>query len=549
MASALARTSPTDEHAPRAYYSISQAAAVLGVSRVTIWRWVSAGHMPVSRLGHRTVRIHRDDIDRLVEQRLTSHTAAALKLPSSDCGQIATGEHVAQFYEADAFLLEAVSHYLLPALRSGDAAVVVATPAHLVGIEERLRAAGDIDLDGARARGQYLSLDAHGLLSRFMVDGEPDAGQFCAIVGEIIDNASDGGRRVRVFGEMVAVLASEGRHGAAVALEELWNDLQRSYQFSLFCAYPIEYFSGHELGRPLEDVCTAHGRVVPTESYTALRGADDQLRAVAALQHKAQSLKTEVARREIVEDQLRVALASERAARESAEAALRLRDEFMSIASHELKTPLTTLSGYAQLVLRRFRRDGELDSERAVQALQAITGQADKLGRLMGHLLDVSRLEEGRLKLEPTRFDVVGLVEHQVSTAGVWSDKHPISLVAPAVLEAALDALRFEQVVSNLLDNAVKYSPDGGAVDVVLAERGASFFELSVRDHGLGIPRERRAHIFERFYQAHMGGHRSGLGLGLYISRQIVELHGGQIRVEFPPDGGTRFIVRMPLGD
>jgi len=107
--------------------------------------------------------------------------------------------------------------------------------------------------------------------------------------------------------------------------------------------------------------------------------------------------------------------------------------------------------------------------------------------------------------------------------------------------------LRLEQVLTNLLDNAVKYGPDGGPVEVVLVRVGSDTVELSVRDRGLGIPAEKREQLFERFYQAHANGNRGGLGLGLYICRQIVELHGGSIRAAFPPDGGTRFVVRLPL--
>jgi signal transduction histidine kinase len=101
-------------------------------------------------------------------------------------------------------------------------------------------------------------------------------------------------------------------------------------------------------------------------------------------------------------------------------------------------------------------------------------------------------------------------------------------------------------VLTNLLDNARKYSPEGGAVEVSLRSLDGGGAELAVRDFGLGIPHEKRGQIFERFYQAHGEGHRSGLGLGLFISRQIVSLHGGEIHAEFPDDGGTRFVVRLP---
>jgi signal transduction histidine kinase len=134
-----------------------------------------------------------------------------------------------------------------------------------------------------------------------------------------------------------------------------------------------------------------------------------------------------------------------------------------------------------------------------------------------------------------------------VSATRALTERHTITYTAPASLECEVDALRLEQVVSNLLDNALKYSPDGGAIEVVLAQPTPRSVEISVRDHGLGIPANKRGHIFERFYQAHQSGNRSGMGLGLYVSRQIVELHGGDIRVDFPQDGGTRFSVRLPV--
>jgi signal transduction histidine kinase len=270
------------------------------------------------------------------------------------------------------------------------------------------------------------------------------------------------------------------------------------------------------------------------------------MREIVSLQQKARSLEAEIAQRQAAEEQLRVALLAEQTARQAAEDALRQRDEFVSVASHELKTPLTTLSGYAQLILRRFSREGEVDSERVLTALHSISAQADRLSRLLGHLLDISRFDEGKLRLERQPTDVVALVEQAVTLARTWSERHPVMLAAPAVLEATIDPLRLEQVLTNLLDNAVKYSPNGGAVEVVVSSRkGAA--TISVRDHGLGIPPEKRNNIFDRFYQAHAAGGHGGLGLGLYISRQIVELHGGSIRAEFPRGGGTRFVVTMPL--
>ena len=122
------------------------------------------------------------------------------------------------------------------------------------------------------------------------------------------------------------------------------------------------------------------------------------------------------------------------------------------------------------------------------------------------------------------------------------------SLSAPPGVWAGVDGLRIEQVLINLLDNAIKYSPAGGSIEVEVDVHpsASDVVEVAVRDHGLGIPPDKRGQIFERFYQAHADAHTSGMGLGLYISRHIVELHGGDIRLEFPPDGGTRVVVRLP---
>jgi signal transduction histidine kinase len=234
-------------------------------------------------------------------------------------------------------------------------------------------------------------------------------------------------------------------------------------------------------------------------------------------------------------------------ARREIEEALHLRDEFLSIASHELKTPIATLQAQAQLMMRRIERNRSLDPGRVQQAFASVNAQAARLTRLVGQLLDISRLEAGRLDLQRERTDLVALVEQIVAGARAASERHTIRVEASPGLELEIDPLRLEQVVTNLLDNAVKYSPDGGVIEVRLGCAGPGTAELSVRDHGLGIPPDKRGAIFERFYQAHSGGHRSGLGLGLYICRQIVEMHGGSIAAEFPAGGGTRMVVRLPM--
>jgi PAS domain S-box-containing protein len=233
-----------------------------------------------------------------------------------------------------------------------------------------------------------------------------------------------------------------------------------------------------------------------------------------------------------------------------ARAAVNIRDEFLSVAAHELKTPMTSLRGYAQLLAREFEKGQVANAERARRAAVTIQVQSDKLARLVSQLLDVSRIQSGKLAIERKPSDLSALVRDVVQAVRGQLKEHTLVARLPTELWVSIDPLRIEQVVTNLIDNAIKYSPEGGHIDVVLrCDVDQQTVQLSVRDRGVGVPPEHRAHIFDRFYQAHAGGaltSMAGMGLGLYISRQIVELHGGTIRAEFPEDRGTRIVVTLP---
>jgi signal transduction histidine kinase len=237
-------------------------------------------------------------------------------------------------------------------------------------------------------------------------------------------------------------------------------------------------------------------------------------------------------------------LRNEVAERKRAEEA---RDEFLSVAAHELKTPMTSLRGFAQLLVGQLERGETPDSERLRRALHAIDRQSEKLSRLVSQLLDVSRLQAGRLVLEPRLTDIVELVETVVAMARSQTSRHELTVDGGAAVHALVDPLRLEQVVTNLIDNAIKYSPEGGPIRIAV-RKGRREITIAVLDHGMGVPPEHRDRIFDRFYQAHPEHRLGGMGLGLYISTQIVELHGGRLEAEFPPEGGTRIIVRIPPG-
>jgi hypothetical protein len=163
---------------------------------------------------------------------------------SSPAHEWQASEHFVQFYETDDFLVDAISTFIKTGLEAGDACIVVATQPHRMLLEERLQHNGQ-DLAAARARGEYIALDAAETLTQFMVDGWPAPERFTEVLGSLIAQTAQNGRHVRIFGEMVMILWAEGKHAAAMRLEELWNDLQQTTPpFALFCAYAIDSFAG-----------------------------------------------------------------------------------------------------------------------------------------------------------------------------------------------------------------------------------------------------------------------------------------------------------------
>jgi PAS domain S-box-containing protein len=230
-----------------------------------------------------------------------------------------------------------------------------------------------------------------------------------------------------------------------------------------------------------------------------------------------------------------------------AQQALSARDEFLSVAAHELKTPITTVRGFVELATRQFAREGGPDPQRLERAVRAIDRESLKLSYLVSRLFDIARIEAGQLALELATTDVSRLVREVATSVQLTTTQHSIEVDAPETVSALVDPLRLEQVITNLLSNAIKYSPDGGPIDVEVSTPRVDLLRIAVRDRGLGIPSERRGRLFERFYQTRAGDRIAGLGLGLYISRQIVEAHGGQIEIESPPDVGTRVIVDLPI--
>ncbi|MFL5410912.1 MAG: ATP-binding protein [Myxococcales bacterium] len=225
----------------------------------------------------------------------------------------------------------------------------------------------------------------------------------------------------------------------------------------------------------------------------------------------------------------------------------RERSEFLTVAAHELRTPLTPLSMYLQGIERRLARGLPIEPELVVKARR----QVGRLSRLVEDLLDVSRLESGRLTLSRDRVALDQIVSEVVSDFRAAAPQHEIVLRRPTRgVQAMGDRERLEQVVVNLVQNAIKYSPQGGRVEVSV-ERDGSQARVTVTDEGIGIPKDEQRHIFERFFRAQNATTRNygGLGIGLYVSNEIVERHGGAFEVVSEPGKGTTFGFTIPLDE
>ncbi len=247
--------------------------------------------------------------------------------------------------------------------------------------------------------------------------------------------------------------------------------------------------------------------------------------------------------------------------------ALKSRDEFLSIASHDLRNPLTALRGFSQLTSRSIDKvpeDQPLPRANIQANLQRIIKQTSNLDKLIGKLLDVSRINTGRLEIQPEPHELDELVteavnHYQIAVTtsenedNIPDDKrHPIKLeIKHKGLMGDFDRERISQVVTSLIDNAVKYSPEGGTISISLHRGDDNFAQLSVKDQGIGIHEDKQADIFNRWSRTNTSREgelsTSGLGLGLFISREIVHKHSGQISLESELGQGSTFHVHLPI--
>lgn len=276
----------------------------------------------------------------------------------------------------------------------------------------------------------------------------------------------------------------------------------------------------------------AHGQIVGALSLGVVRGT-------------RQYTEADVPLMEALAEHAAAALINAQRYKDAQEG-LRAREQFLSIAAHELKNPLTTLLGSIEHLQRRIGRM-EQAQERDHQIVQRVREQTLRLTQMVDSLLDIARVDNGRFNLVCAPIDLAALTRRLVSEMRPTSRQHTLAvevLIDPLIVYG--DAVRLEQVLQNLLSNALKYSPNGGPIDVQLA-RCDDMAMVVVADQGIGIPQSALPHLFQRFFRAPNAEDLDGIGLGLSVVKEIVTLHGGTVAVASEEGRGSTFTIALPL--
>ena len=459
--------------------------------------------------------------------------------------------HSVQFYEDDRFLVDTVVDFFAVGLVDGQGAVAIATRDHIAAITQGLHEKG-FDVERTRTNGQLTLLDADELLASFMTGVLPDATRFRRAMDGVLGSHARFGDGVRerrpvlAFGEMVDLLCREGNIDGAIRLEELWNALAESYTFSLLCAYSLPTFSEDTHDAALRAICNQHAHVMPTERYMRVDDGS-RLREIALLQQRALALETELQRRRHLEGELRDAL-------RAAHAANRAKSDFLTVMSHELRTPLNAIGGHVQLL--EMGLHGSLtDAQR--EALERVQRSQRHLLGMINDLLNLAEVDAGRVRYEIVHQPVASAMQAVATLLAPLATQNGIALsVRPPnagdeALEVQADVDKLQQILLNVVSNAIKFSTHGGriAIEGGRCATDASLVEIRVHDTGVGMAESQLASIFEPFVQlgVPVHGQREGVGLGLSVSRMLARGMGGELSAESEVGAGSTLTLALPL--
>jgi signal transduction histidine kinase len=467
--------------------------------------------------------------------------------------------HVAQFYADDAFLLKTLSRFIGTALGAGDSAITVATPEHRDALARKLRRRG-LDMARIAEQGRYVALDAAETLSKFMLDGWPDAALFAEVIGGPVAQTkakADGKeQRLAVFGEMVSLLWTQGKLEAALRLEQLWNDLARVHSFALHCGYPMKDFYREDHGDLFLKICQEHSAVIPGESYAALATEEARLRNITHLQQRAQALENEIAERKRAEQELRIAH-NELEAR-VLERTIELQQkniqilqqaEVLESANQSLRQLSARLLRVQDDERRRIARDLHDSTGQIVALLSmnlyALETEAGKtspeLAKAMSENIHIVNQISGELRtisylLHPPLLDEMGLVsalrwyvEGFAQRSGV---KVNLELAGDiGRLSAELETAIF-RVIQECLTNIHRHSESPTAVIRMYASSGSLILEIE--DQGKGIAQDKLLKM------------AASSGVGLRGMRERIKDFHGEFEIA-SDEKGTRVKVAVPL--
>ncbi|MGA6987256.1 MAG: MEDS domain-containing protein [Terriglobales bacterium] len=443
--------------------------------------------------------------------------------------------HSVQFYGEDSSLLDELSRFIGAELVAGDAAVVIATKAHRDGLALRLQSRG-FDTATAVEQGRYIAVDAAEALAQFMRDGWPDAELFTEVIGSFLAQAAAAGRRtgrIAAFGEMVALLWAQGNVEAAVRLEQLWNNLARTYPLSLRCAYPMADFNRQDHGDSFLRICAEHSHVIPVESYTALLDEEERFRSITRLQQKAQSLETEMAERKQVEEALRHIKADLESQVEQRTAALRkLSSRLLSLQDFERRRIARELHDSLGQYLVGLKLTAHM--LRQSPEREELWSEAD---RLMEQC--ISEVRTLSYLLHPPTMDAAGFASAArwyVEGYGQRSGLN-VTLDAPTDLGRLPDEIELAlfRVLQEALTNVHRHS--GASAAEVQVRHEAEQVVLEIKDNGRGIPEE---------LLSHFRATGAGTGVGIAGIRERVRELGGKLTLE-SNGSGTLVRVAVPL--
>jgi signal transduction histidine kinase len=337
-------------------------------------------------------------------------------------------------------------------------------------------------------------------------------------------------RRFREFRNAEDRLAAQAAHDADARtdLAVLIGAVAVGASMALIALFGIVL--ARSIGRPIRAVASGAGRIAGGDFSARLpvEGPGEVGELTRAFNEMAERLEASHAELEQQNEELRE---SER-----------MKTELVSIVSHELRTPLASVLGFTALLLKR-----EFDPPTRRHYLGIVDAQARRLAALLEDFLDVQRIEHEGVDLAEERVNLATLLKEQAQLYAAQSPKHTVEVELPEQpLTVRGDPGRLAQVVGNLLSNAIKYSPEGGTVELVAARSGDGV-RIAVRDEGLGIPEDQQSRIFTKFFRGDAGATGiTGTGLGLAVSREIVEAHGGSIGFDSDPGEGTTFWLELP---